>query len=413
MVIRIKSLGGFLKLDLLSKIYIIVFLIVMFSGSTFIKDIVPILILLLISILILKILFNSKNALRSKDLIPFLLNIIFVLFLFWQTIFIAYEQGIAWVYVKRYFYFSFILLFIPCTDIIFYSIKGIKFYSFLVAFSIVISTAITGYKAGGLVGDYQSGGMMMSISCFMFMIEYFNEEKNNINIFGIILSFLGLFISGKRMFTLIAIMFFGLSYIFATDEKKNIKLIKALCIISVSSFLFFNYIPAAKEIIFRIISLAGNKQSITSGRNVLWEKALDIFDENSLYGIGFGSYQKYFYDYFEISGISAFLTHNIYYGLLCETGIIGFSIYMFLIIYMLIKTLGIWKKIKTMDNKKYKYICNYALFMQIWFIVYGYTGNGIYDANETFFYFTSIGMILSLDNTLKKENIDCYANRQQ
>lgn len=38
----------------------------------------------------------------------------------------------------------------------------------------------------------------------------------------------------------------------------------------------------------------------------------------------------------------------------------------------------------------------YAIFVQIWFVIYGYSGNGIYDANEFFFYIMAIAMMIAV-----------------
>ena len=61
------------------------------------------------------------------------------------------------------------------------------------------------------------------------------------------------------------------------------------------------------------------------------------------------------------------------------------------------------EKIKQMEEDKIKYLCRYSILMQLWFIIYGFTGNGIYDANESFFYFSSIAIMLTLENTIKKD----------
>jgi len=38
----------------------------------------------------------------------------------------------------------------------------------------------------------------------------------------------------------------------------------------------------------------------------------------------------------------------------------------------------------------------YSVAMQVWFIVYGFTGNGIYDWPEFFLYITALAMMLSV-----------------
>ena len=132
------------------------------------------------------------------------------------------------------------------------------------------------------------------------------------------------------------------------------------------------------------------------GAAILWEKALIAFKDNRLFGIGFGAFQTYFSDNYHISGISAYLTHNIYIGLLAETGIVGTVIYLSFMISCLVATVKLRKSVLEQKDPLLRHVYLYALLLQFWFVIYGFSGNGIYDANETFFYFSEIAMMLSL-----------------
>ncbi|MFR8171109.1 MAG: O-antigen ligase family protein [Marvinbryantia sp.] len=266
----------------------------------------------------------------------------------------------------------------------------------------LINIGITGSKSGGLVGDYQAAGMMMSISCILFMIDYFNDKDEKKNLVGILLSVSGLFISGKRMFSLIAIFAFVLIYLLSERENRKVRFWGALILLIIGAAILYAAMPSARELFLRITELSGNETNMTSGRNVLWEKAIEIFNEHKLYGIGFGGFQTYYENHYNIPGIQAFLTHNIYYGLLSETGIIGFGIYVSLIVYMLCKSFRLRKKVQSINKYNVTYIYTYSILMQLWFILYGFTGNGIYDANETFFYFSAVAMMLSINQYCSK-----------
>ena len=185
MKIKVQMLGFFKKAGLLPQIYIFLYLLIMFSGSTVIRGQVSNLIVLLVACLAAMTLsdrFGHLAVYNRKDKIPFVLIIIYVIFLFWQMLYIAYVPTIVWTYVKRYAVVSLLLIFLPKIDLAVCAVKFSKYYAFFVACSIIICTAITGSKSGGLVGDYQAAGMMMSISCILFMIDYFNDkdEKKNL-----------------------------------------------------------------------------------------------------------------------------------------------------------------------------------------------------------------------------------------
>lgn len=400
MKIKIQMLDFFRKSGLLAQIYIICYLLIMFSGSTIIKNQVSNLLVLLDACLIIMAVdrrFGYFSFYNKKNRIPFLIIFLFVIFLVWQMVFIAYVPSIVWTYIKRYCFFAILLVFLPQIDLAVCAVKWSKYYAFIVACSIIMYTMISGQKSGGLVGDYQAAGMMMSISCILFMIDYFNDIKEKRNLFGILISVSALFMSGKRMFALIAVFAFLLIYCLSEKKNKHVRFLGAIILLAVGILILYMAIPTVRELFMRVTSLSGNETTITSGRNVLWEKAMEIFGKNKIYGIGFGAFQTYFSEHYNIPGIQAFLTHNIYYGLLAETGIIGFTLFVFFMIYMLKISIKIGKDIKNICDYKMKYLWTYSVLMQIWFIAYGFTGNGIYDTNESFFYFSAVAIMLSIN----------------
>lgn len=80
--------------------------------------------------------------------------------------------------------------------------------------------------------------------------------------------------------------------------------------------------------------------------------------------------------------------------MLCNIGIIGSVIFISFMLISLIKTIKLLKD--TYENENYKNICMYSLMIQIWFLIYGYSGNGIFDINEMYFYVVAIAMSLSV-----------------
>lgn len=394
------------KMSVFTILFYMVYLLITFSGSTGIKSYVPYLFIvypiLCAGMALTK---QGKNAAfinnNRRLQYPFLLAFIFSLYLFYQLSF-AYVPTIVHVYIRRYFILAFMFVFVPKIWVYEKAIKYSKLYSVAVAISIIIMTAIGGRKTGGLVGDFQSGGMMMSIACIIFLIEYYENYRNSFNLIGLFLSITGLLISGKRMFTLIVVIAFFI--LFRSSERKDRlkKMICGLFVGIIDLMLIITLVPSAREVFNRAISLTGEAIYITSGRTVLWEKALLAFKNNKAFGIGFGAFQTYFRDNYHISGINAFLTHNIYIGLLAETGIIGTGIYLGFMVAVLVATLKIRRPVFEVNNPSMRYVFLYSLLLQFWFIIYGFSGNGIYDANETFFYFSAIAMMLSLKYELNR-----------
>lgn len=386
-------------------LFYLVYILIMFSGSTIIKPIVPHLVILylVVCFCMAKTTQGKRAAVINRKwslLFPFILVQLFVLFLVFQYRF-AYVPTIVMVYIRRYFVFAFMFLFIPRTFVFKKAIWYSKIYSIAAAVSILIMAAAQGKKTGGLVGDFQSGGMMMSIACIIFLIEYFENQKNKLNNLGFILCLAGLMVSGKRMFTLIVLISFYIIFRNTQAKKRYKRFLEGIVAGLIGIILVITVIPSTKEVLNRFVSNSGRAISVTSGRNILWQKAMIAFMEHKTFGIGFGAFQTYFGDHYKIPGIGAFLTHNIYIGLLAETGIVGTVIYVSFMLVCLISTLKLRKTIIKSDNKTMRYVYLYSLLLQSWFIIYGFTGNGIYDTNETFFYFSAIAMMLSLRLELK------------
>ena len=76
-----------------------------------------------------------------------------------------------------------------------------------------------------------------------------------------------------------------------------------------------------------------DENHILSGRLNIWEDTLRIFQSSPLTGVGDTMYRWYIVD---ISGIYH-STHNLYLELLAKTGIIGFSLFMFPVFFLLLK----------------------------------------------------------------------------
>ncbi|MFI7846649.1 O-antigen ligase family protein [Dorea amylophila] len=389
----------FRKKNIIVKIYIIISLAIMFSGSTFIKSYHrSMLIIYGVLAFCMACTKQGKHTgyfVRKKNLIaPFLLFTIFNIFLISQLSY-AYVPSIVNTYTKRFFIMSFMLIFLPSIDVSICIIKLAKYYSIVVAISIIISTAISGKKSGGLVGNFQYAGMMMSIAGILFLIDYFDNVENKVNMLGILLSITGLMLSGKRMFSILYFLAFLIIYLLADRKNKHGKFFGGIILCAVTMAILFNMIPATREVFERVLSKSGDIQNATSGRNVLWEKAIDIFKTNRIHGIGFGAFQSYFADHYIVKGIQAYLTHNIYVGLLAETGIIGFVLFVIFLLKNMVMTLKLKNTIFIHNNEKIKYVYKYALLIQCWFIIYGFTGNGMYDVVEMFIYMQGVAMMLS------------------
>ncbi len=400
MIANVRSI--FKGIDTCSKLYIILYIAVMFSGSTFLESFVMPLICCMILMLFCMAQARGfqKNAFICKKIsVIHVIMLALVAFMIYQLRF-SFRPNTTLVFVERFAVYFMLLLIPTKLDLNYRIIKAMRWYSYPVALSILAEVLITGKKAGGLVGNYQFAGMMMSISFSVILIDYYFSRKK-INILGLGLTFLALMTSGKRSFTLLAAAAYILVYCFTNDKKKTKKFLKLTSLLLVIVLLAYLLIPSARLVVQRFVEFKGDETY--NGRTYYWEAATQIFQNNKLTGIGMGCFSAYFDVYFHRLGNSAaYDAHNIYMQMIAELGIIGTGLFVLLFLSALLLTLDLFRRKSIRQNKKYMYVLCYSAYMQIWFIVYGLSGNPLYGAGQCFFYIGAIAMMLSVRMNMLK-----------
>ena len=108
------------------------------------------------------------------------------------------------------------------------------------------------------------------------------------------------------------------------------------------------------------------------------------FEQSPVFGIGWNNFMKMF-------TLRNTHCHNIYYQLLCETGIVGFSVFIFFFVTRIIGTIKKLNLSIYMEMKEAPWL-KLSLFIQVFFLLYGFSGNPLYDIEETILYFFAVGI---------------------
>lgn len=202
--------------------------------------------------------------------------------------------------------------------------------------------------------NYSGNYMVLSYNLLIpvcFQIYIFSKSKNLINLILIILSISTIFLFGSRG-TLVCIILYLMIVFLRNNLINTKKTIFFLSVFSMSFIIFvWNFNKVEEETIKTLINLNIESRTVSkiinsnffeeSGRNVIREVILNKIDDKILYGYGlYGdrvlTEQLYAFDTFgSYYSLSSTYSHNILLELMVNFGLIGFLIF----IYILIKYL--------------------------------------------------------------------------
>ena len=245
------------------------------------------------------------------------------------------------------------------------------------------------FRSGYLVGfSFQTAVVAFYCSIFIgintsYFLCFKNENSKLKNIFLLAGSFLALiiiFFTSKRSFIIYALfLIFFLCYFFYRGHR--IKIIAYSSFFSIVIYEMFVNTHAGQRMIER-----SKGDSLTTGRNILIDRMIGYFWNRPIIGNGLASTLTLITDH--ANG------HNIYIQILSETGILGF---MLLIPFFIINIIENFKGLKNNfeNNRKCFVFCS-CLCIQVIFLLWGFTGNPLYDVYPLLVYMTSVGIVWSM-----------------
>lgn len=242
---------------------------------------------------------------------------------------------------------------------------------FIVGFS--FQTAITGFY-------------LTILTCIIF-IEILYKKYNFLNTVILISAIIFLFLTGKRIFILLTVL--NLMFIYIFYKRVNIlKLIVLLVLLTVLILIFSKYTIIGQRLVMRFYS-----QDPTRGRIRIYTFLFKLYKSHPIIGTGLSS---------TLSLLPyAYNAHNIYLQILTETGLVGFIIligYFFNNLYKLFKVSKYFLKIKKNIN-----ICAICFSIQFIFLIWGFTGNPLYDIYPFVVYMISVGIVNNMLFEIKRK----------
>lgn len=268
------------------------------------------------------------------------------------------------------------------------------------------SLASSHFKSGfnpGLTTHYSTNGMYLAIISIFFWVEFLNDKKRK-SIIPLIVSLGALFLTGKRGHVLFTIITFIILYFITNRDKFTKKVIKFIFAGVTSIIILYVvscFIPQIMIGIERFNKTIIENGDLLTGREEFYLLAINLWKGKKFFGNGWGAFSNYYQLYLSKKvGVSYLDAHNVYIQLLCETGIIGAIIIIGIMYVILLKTIKLVKD-KNINNSSE---ILFSLGYQIFFLLYCFSGNPLYDPQCYVMYFITIGIFFIYYILERKEN---------
>ena len=257
------------------------------------------------------------------------------------------------------------------------------------------------HHAVGLSNHYSQNGIYMAISlCTSYALLFMKSRKRMLGkVLLVLVVLFSLILTGKRGALIFSVFAMLVSYIICTKGAFANKLITVLFILSSMSLVIYALsfyiegIAAAFERITAMFAEENGTSDVSNGRFKLYAIAWDFFKKSPVLGIGWREFSNQVVNFYNQDSVLRD-AHNVFLQLLCETGVIGFSIFISLFISAITGTIRLAaesaKDMLCLSDKT-KVVLIFSLCYQVFFLAYCITGNPLYDLETVYVYIISVG----------------------
>ena len=260
------------------------------------------------------------------------------------------------------------------------------------------SGGAAGYRAG-LQNHYSQNGTMIAFVLLIFggCLLYYVTEARKMHYPTLImtaLSFVAIILTSKRAHFLFTIIAFCVVYFVANPRqtlRRGFILFAAVLLGAMALYFMSFHVSALRTLLMRFTTVGNDSQTRT--RFKMWALALDLFRKNPVMGIGWGGYKQVYavelYQDWQSAGAKYLNSHNTYLQLLCETGIVGFLIYLWAALGTLFTTCNALRYRRSLETwrRKALYV---SVVSQVFVLLYNLTGNTLYDYTIFMYSFTAM-----------------------
>nr|WP_296074081.1 O-antigen ligase family protein [uncultured Ruminococcus sp.] len=243
--------------------------------------------------------------------------------------------------------------------------------------------------SAGFTSHYSHNSMYIAlgtIAWFSFAII----TKKKVSIVLSLLGIVAMLFTEKRG-PLIALIISMMIAIVIRDKDSFTKKITKYFIIGIILLVAIYIAYLLFPFMFAVLDRFNGNDNMLSNRQYLWQYAWKSFESSPLFGHGWGYFANSLNITVDTVGVSNMNAHNIYLQLLADTGIIGFLIFIVPMIYTLFVSI---KLIRKNTNKLLATELVFSLCFQIFFLMYGFSGNPLYDRQMFVPYMFSVAITI-------------------
>ena len=233
----------------------------------------------------------------------------------------------------------------------------------------------------GFTPHYSTNGMYLAIGLAV-PVAYLISGNRKVTIkILFVLTIFALLLTGKRGHVVFGIVSILICYYYMNCNKPHKRWFKILSLVALGALILVivaEFVPSVLNVVYRFVETS-EEGDISLGRDVFRALALELFNQNSLFGIGWDGF-RYYYD--SIFGYEINV-HCVYVQLLCETGILGSLIYytfFAIALYHVVSSIKYIVLNGVIITELERVSIIFSLYVQVFFLLYCITGNPLYDA---------------------------------
>lgn len=261
----------------------------------------------------------------------------------------------------------------------------------------------------GLTYHYSYNNIVMAIALIALLSEllgyyHYKKEISKKHLVAIVIILFGMGLTGKRAISFFVVIAFLITLYFYMSNRKNgriFKILGTIIVVSIFGLILYSCFPS----LFGLNRMFDSEGELnTAGRDKIYSLAFDLFNKNKWFGVGWGHFREYSNSLG--IGVNNIDVHNVYLNLLCEVGIIGFTVFLiaFAATYIFTVKQYIYYR-KNSDVLSFYGLRNmsFSLFIQTFFLLYCWTGNPLYDVPVLYPYILSVAVALMYSRKNKRE----------